>query len=556
MRFLVLFFCLSSYVFGQGFQTYSTEIGSGIQISYRTLFQSASLDRPGARVPMQVKISNKTDETLSWGFKAYDGWGNIADSEFNTSFTVESNAVRTFTLNLPYNNMDDYHTFYSPSFKISGPGVDVFSNIRPFGEQMTSGKMCTQKAYKKIQLYSEKERKGKKSQSSGSRAYMLDYEYTYFEIQNLSVNWQSYSGISEIMMTAAEFQSLQEEIKSALRDWVVSGGFLILVDPANDLARIKSQSYFHKQETPGLGAVRFLDKGKRPDSLKSGKRRLAENFFNLEKKNFVKEISEPKASFIFFTILLIVFLVLLIPVNFLVFTKKNRLKLLVTTPLISLGASIVFFIVIILSDGFGGTGVKSTLLYLCPELKRCSIYQSQVSRTGIMTSKNFDIQNDLLIDAYSLTRERWDDSSYPMKAKIVFNDTSVGGDLFNSRTRRFVDIRHVKSTQAAVELIAGDKIQLRSSFQSTIKKIYVKNADNKIWMAENLVPGEAVTAKEISVIDDSEVIEKLQSLMKNESFGFLAVLSEAGEFDIPTHNSIDWQEHRVYAAGILKEVTQ
>ena len=556
MRFFLLLAFLSSFVWGQGFQTYSTEVGSGVTIGYKIIFNSASTSRPGARIPMQVRISNKTNETLSWSFQAKDGWGEMSDSEFNTSFTVESKATRTYTLNLPYNSTggDDY--FYSPSFKIKGPGVDVRSNIRPFGEQLNSGKVCSKAAYKKIQLYSEQERKKKQSQHSSSRssAYMLDYEYSYFDTQNLSADWQSYSGITEILMTSGEFQLLQAEVKTALRDWAISGGMLILADPANEMDKVKINSFFKNQGNLGLGMVHILAAGTRPDSLKRGKQRTAENFVYLQRANFIKKITEPKASFIFFSFLLVIFLILLIPVNLFIFVKKNRLKLLITTPLISLVASVVFFVVIIFSDGFGGRGVKSSLVYINPELKRCSILQSQVSRMGIVGSKNFDTEQDYLMEVYSMSRERWEKTDYPIKSKVVFNDESIGGDIFNSRTRRFADIRHVQSTQASIELLEGVEIQVRSSFQSPINKIYIRTHSGKYFQAEDLEPGELVSAVALSKIEKTEIASKLQSLMKGDKSGFFAELQDAGEFDIPTHSSVKWKEHQVYAVGSVVEV--
>ncbi|WDE96379.1 hypothetical protein PQO03_00150 [Lentisphaera profundi] len=495
---------------------------------------------------------------MSWTFKANERWGEFIDSELNTSFTVESKATRTYTLNIPYNSSYDESSFYSPSFRIEGPGVDQHSKVQAFGKQLESGKICTQQAYKKIELYGDDEREKKKKLLSKSRSsassFVLDYEYSYFDSRYLNMNWQSYSGITEILMTVAEFDLLQEEIKTALRDWVLSGGRLLLVDPVNEMDKTKVEGFFKGVSFKGLGAVYLLADGRRPDSVKAGKLSTAENFFGLQKSYFLKEISEPKASFIFFSILLVLFLILLIPVNLLILTKKNRLKLLVTIPVISIGASILFFIVIILSDGFGGAGVKSTLIYVNPELKRCSIFQSQVSRTGIMTSENFKVSNELLIDVYSMTKKRWEKTSYPMKSKIVVNDDNIGGDIFNSRTRRFADIRHIQSTQGAIEIIPGESLKLRSSFQSSIKKIYLRTSDGKYWKARDLQPGELVLAEAIIQPDKEDMAWKLSPLMKGNKTAFFAELNEAGEFDIATHKSIDWKEHKVYVAGPVKEV--
>ena len=55
-------------------------------------------------------------------------------------------------------------------------------------------------------------------------------------------------------------------------------------------------------------------------------------------------------------------------------------------------------------------------------------------------------------------------------------------------------------------------------------------------------------AKKVEKLNEDEMVKRLSSIMKINKTSFFASLSDAGEFDIETHKSIDWSEHRVFVS--------
>jgi amino acid transporter len=75
----------------------------------------------------------------------------------------------------------------------------------------------------------------------------------------------------------------------------------------------------------------------------------------------------------------------------------RRHRLFWTTPLISLAASLLLVVVILLQDGFGGVGKRVLLTYILPGEKKAVVLQEQVTRTGVLLGREFDVQEDVFL---------------------------------------------------------------------------------------------------------------------------------------------------------------
>ena len=86
--------------------------------------------------------------------------------------------------------------------------------------------------------------------------------------------------------------------------------------------------------------------------------------------------------------MLVLFGILVGPVNLFVLAKSGRRhRLFITTPLISLGASLLLILLIIFQDGFGGRGMRRVLMEVRPDAGQNAafLHQEQIARTGILT---------------------------------------------------------------------------------------------------------------------------------------------------------------------------
>jgi len=87
---------------------------------------------------------------------------------------------------------------------------------------------------------------------------------------------------------------------------------------------------------------------------------------------------------------ILIFALVVGPLNLFVFASgKNRPRLFWTTPLISLIGAGLLAALMIVQDGFGGTGARTTLAVLLPQDKKMAVIQEQVSRTGILLGQPF-----------------------------------------------------------------------------------------------------------------------------------------------------------------------
>ena len=90
--------------------------------------------------------------------------------------------------------------------------------------------------------------------------------------------------------------------------------------------------------------------------------------------------------------------ILIGPVNlFWIAGAGRRHRLFWTTPVISLSASLLLAIFIVLQDGFGGSGARVIMMQLLPDQKKAVIVQEQAAHTGVLLSKGFSTPDDLYL---------------------------------------------------------------------------------------------------------------------------------------------------------------
>ncbi len=542
--FLVLFLVTNHVFANLNFRGVTTDTTCEIEYSY--VFNCKNSTTENGMYPLVLKITNNTTELRTWTIESSASRWQIQSDGIKQNLSVEGNSSRTFILLLPFKGSEE------PSFTLSGPGINAGQYFGSSSiNSIDNGVIVSKKTIDANNLINFNQVQIFESES-----------LTYFP-----ESWLGYTAISKIIMTTREFNGLRDEQKVAIRDWLLNGGNLdCVLDSQSENERIVK---FLKVGNNGLGSFNLQKKASH-FYYESNKLKEFYKNYNLQTTDELwRAFDEPEVSFLLVFFLLVSFLVVVGPVNIFVLTKNNRLKLLLTTPLISVGASLLFLLVIILYDGFGGEGEKRNFVWLNPEVNRCSINQTQISKTGIMISSKFKRDREYLFLPYRKAENTAfyynPQASEYIRAGFTFNGNTVTRDIFNSRSRRLVYLNDVKTTQSSVEFIDGEVPSIRSNIKGKLEKIILVDNMGKLWYVDKCDTGEVVNLRPVRDVNNFEekpvLIEKIlpnhltkddfDRVANSKKFFFFAQINGDTEFDIPTHDGIEWQKKMTLIGGDL-----
>jgi len=263
----------------------------------------------------------------------------------------------------------------------------------------------------------------------------------------------------------------------------------------------------------------------------------------------------------------LVFAALVGPVNLFGFAPAaRRHRMFWTTPLISLGGSLVLIAVIFLQEGAGGTGRRFTMVRLFPETHEALVWQEQVSRTGLLIGGGFWLNEDALAIPMQLNGIR------NQRCVLAVDGRNYSGDWFKNRSIQAQRFAAVRSTRAALTLLGPDASgapTVVSSMESTLETLIVVDEHGGFWRGDNVRTGEkatlhAVDRKESTRIWEDAVASARQASMREAldtvnrapaekgrppaARFFASVTHPKGE-PMETLRSIRWVEDRVVYLG-------
>jgi hypothetical protein len=272
--------------------------------------------------------------------------------------------------------------------------------------------------------------------------------------------------------------------------------------------------------------------------------------------------SPPHAVIIAFVL---AFAVIIGPINFLIFAPAgNRHRLFWTTPLISLVASLLMGLAIVLSEGFGGTGKQFALTLLRPEDKKMVRWQEQVSRTGVLISDDFSTGEPTFLAPIDLRKEGVMIARGARGSSFSLNGNTWSGDWFRSRSTQAQALTAISESRERLEVSQDEHGTLlaESSFASPLTSLWVFDESGSLWKTELLNTGEKKPLTKAALSEfQTWWTQHLQSAgpltkARAETFG---KDPQAGQFfaswerpSMTTLPSIRWSEE----PGILMGTTQ
>lgn len=409
--------------------------------------------------------------------------------------------------------------------------------------------------------------------SISGRSYGSENFSGRFDPKQLPSDWLAFSGYDSLIMMDTDWGDVPAGARNAILSWVNMGGQLIIYsvsDPNRAMLGIPE----------GLGHGSCVIAPIRSDLTLKETETInlvySKNPVMTLRRSVVDDFSStwPLQRFFggrdfhygIFILVLLLFAIIVGPVNLFVFAKSGqRHRLFITTPLISLGASLLLVALIIFQDGFGGAGVRRVLMEIRPDAGQNAafIHQEQVSRTGILTGTSFEVNPTCMMTQVPISASRWARYTNKYDSKGAFNlqpesgKMQGTGDWWQSRSEQGQSLRAVMPTRGRIEATThpGEYV---SSFDFPLKTVYFLDEKNSWSRAENVRTGRPFTLTPIDATMAEPAMAELsnwftarnRSLLnraRNRPNHFVAVTDQAPGID--THKSIDWKDTQTVITG-------
>lgn len=458
-------------------------------------------------LPVRVTIENRTPTAREWKFRSIlncSGSSQIGTCISSESLHVAADSVGGFDLLMPL-VVNEVEKFYrTASFEITGYAVVQRSNIgfptdyHP-GDRTVFTAFSKSLAARSMGLLVEEFKKT-------SRHFLV----SALDLDLLSADWRALAGISCIWLTEAEFVVLRPEQRIAVKDYVTQGGALYICTQGPASA-IRTEFGIAPDAKSGasyvLGRVSLMEWDGRELSIPSAveeinrvsdprREQLTSSYSELP--TFVNSVGRLRLNTSFLIAFIVVFAVVVGPFNLFWFARgAQRSRMFWTTPVISLAATVVLGVLIVVQDGFGATGSRVLLTYLMPGEKKAVVMQEQIARSGLLLSRSFKADEALFFNPINTSGIRPQEGSrtYEQSGSHYF------GDWFASRAVQGHFAEAIIPTRAEVRVLNSALLSesvppiLLSSLPVTLQEVRYLDDAGRSWHGQNLKTGEQLTLR-------------------------------------------------------------
>jgi len=564
-RFLFLaltLFVFSTFGYGQGMRAGAIDLApdSGADIIIESAYSEVPLT---GHLPLQVTIENNSGRTRSWDLATTSsvGFNDTRSVHQVTTLTVADGERKVFNLLAPLSEQLSVPHYYN-RFVIDLSGYAVRGNrhhlnslyIPGHAPQPTLVAMSPELAPLNL---------GK------LRTAAPDFAGTSFDLTLMPPDWRAFSGFDQIWMTDNEWRATDAATRLALLDWVAMDGILYICREENDPRSLPNLGNLIENEplTRGFGEIRThprqdsnLEETSTLAAIRepaNSPRKLAKDLHSPSNWPLLDKLNKLKIRTTLFIGFLLLFGIVVGPVNVFVFARgSKRYRLFWTTPVISLGASIFIFALILLQDGVGGQGHQLAIWQYFPHENKAIFQQEQASRTGLLVKRDFSVDVPI-----SLLPIQVDTIGSSTSGSFGVQQRAFSGDWFRSRSIQGHLLRGITNTRSRIEITdsSGNSPSLLSTFPFPLETIFYLDENGHWWRTENLRSGESQTLEESNKSEFDEFLRNfsnqaspvLSGEISRIHYGpgqFFVISNDAGG-TWETLSTIDWETHRSFHFG-------
>lgn len=524
-------------------------------------------------VPLRIAVTNGTESDQSVRIDT--------SSESNSG----SSAISTFSINAPRRGTTvtelmapAFSPHVSTGYDHSSFNIDTTAAGRIESFRMVSSGLgdlpCVAFSTALVGKNLDDINNGARSSGPSSWRYQeRAFASSYIPAQ-LPSDWRGLSGIDVLVMTTDDWRDLDPSRQLAVRHWIALGGQLELrsAAPAPDLntlgLALEGGTEPNGDARRGLGSVRFTPwngialgsdtfRAYSAGNDRPTPERIRHNS-GVNVSSLLETIGPRAASALPVGLILLAFGILVGPLNLFKFAGPTRRhRLFITTPLISLGASLVLLGFILARDGTGGRGRRSAVIYINPEDHSASIRQEQICRTGVLLGSSFSTRQPATVSVGAVSAfdpsnpaVSFSNSSGDTDLRCAFNSpTDLSGDWFQSRSEQVHFIKSVTATRGRIEISGSpDAPSAVSSFDFPLDSLFWRDATDQWWQAPSTVTtGTPTPLTKVPSMDLSTFI--VARAVSPKGRWFLATTSDPRAGLVDTLPSIRWERNDIILCG-------
>ena len=374
----------------------------------------------------------------------------------------------------------------------------------------------------------------------------------------LPTSWIGYSGALAVLLEQAEAAALSQELKSALQDYVFSGGVLLLVSPDDEWCwqwwgehGDVTASAGRFAACYGLGSVTQLSAGpqgssqwsewfdrlrswpsqtiaevtprENPPSLflrRSGGRLPAWNTLLEQLDSLHIELPEfPRVSYGVLWWLMVGFVIVVGPVNYGVLKKRGRLPLfIITASAISVASGAALLLTAVLLEGFGAKAVSSSVTLLFQQDHRAISFQrlSLYSTVGLSLNYPADTLTAAMFgqesrESSGMAPYRYGETSETEGTIDFDNGVTLGGGFVPARLVRAFGSVQLRTERGRLLFSKNSKGQLevQNGLGVGIAQLLYHNGEGRWFEAMSVGRGDMAT---LAAIADTEVRKRREEI--------------------------------------------
>ncbi len=560
---------------------------SGTRVQVRSVFDPLP---PSGYAPMRIVATNGTGRNARWDFDFHSQTQHFRQqNEHDSSFAVDvparstQSALFMVPLAVDYDDSGAGASGHVLRVSISGTGFDEQPKFDHENRMNGVPALALSESLAEFSITQLNKEMESKMHSGPGRYYGGAVNFgSRFEPADLPDSWLGYSGFDFILLSGTDWQKLKPAVKRALLEWVRLGGKLhIYLSPGTyseslGLPDIASAG----THMVSLGKITTLSwDGRTLPATQTVNRYWGEpQYVHSLRSDHSKLGSWPLLGLLgtrsFASWQVIVFLVafgmLVGPVNLFVLAPAGkRHKLFVTTPLLSIGASVVMVALILVQDGTGGVGRRFVAINLEPGEAAAYVTQEQISRTGVLLGAGFEMKQPVLVEPLVMPDTQWaklKDSPNSQPTSLTQDGRERRGNFFQSRAEQGQALRAAVSTRARLELKTGATPDAAPTMTSALgftvdELLYTDGAGAHWWLEKPLSTGQSAT---LVKTDDSAqrlwceaavnpAVDSLRIALNNATANrrsyFIAKAHQAPDFTLDTLSSIRWEDDRIVVFG-------